>query len=94
MQIKDFEAELKELDPGLSIVPNPNREGLSNIKLNGVDICPVPGDEIKEESDPNYYYVFPNGMAARHKSRKEALSYVHSVLDLVKTEQGKEEFYG
>lgn len=96
MQIttKDFEREIKLIDPRLSIVPNPNRPGLSNIKLDGRDICPVPSEEIKEESDPNYQYTFPNGMIARHKSRKEALAHIESTLTLLKTKDGHDLFYG
>ena len=91
MQTKEFEKQLKEIDPRLEIIPNPNRPGLSNIKLDGKDICPVPADEIKEETDPNYFYTFPNGMIGRHKSTKEALAQVHQVLQFIK-EEGEDAF--
>lgn len=78
MKTSDFEQELKKIDPRLEIVVNPNRPGLSNVKLSGQDVCPVPSDDIREESDPNYTYTFPNGMIARHKSMAE-------VRDMVKT---------
>lgn len=94
MKISEFEKELKAINPDLSIVPNPNRPGLSNIKLLGTDIVPVPSDEILEDSDASYTYVFPNGMAARHKSRKDALAQVHAVLELIKTKDGADQFFG
>lgn len=94
MKIIDFEKELKQLDARIAIVPNPNRPGLSNIKIDGKDICPVPADEIREEPDRNYTYEFPNGMIARHKSRQEALTQVHHILELIKTQEGADAFFG
>ena len=94
MTIPEFEQELKALDPGLSIVPNPNRPQLCNIKLNGVDVCPIPAHEIREESDPNYVIAGPNGVLLRHKSRPEALANVHHILNFIKTKEGMEVFYG
>jgi hypothetical protein len=93
MKTSDFEKELKTLDPRLAIVPNPNRAGLSNIKLDGRDVCPVPTDDIREEQDPNYTYSFPNGMIAPHNSRTAALDKVHHVLNYIKTEEGREVFF-
>ncbi len=93
MQIKEFEKELKKIDERLEIVSNPNRPGLANIKLGGRDVCPVPDGEIKEDPDPDYYYTFPNGMSARHKSRAEALSMVESTLEYIKTPEGKDIFF-
>lgn len=94
MKTSDFEKELQKLDPRLAIIANPNRPGLANIKLDGSDVCPVPADDIREESDPNYTYVFPNGMMARHNSRKDALEKVQQVLDYIKTDEGREVFFG
>ena len=91
--IPDFENELKEIDPRLSIVPNPNREQLSNIKLDGVDICPIPRHEILEEPDPNYGIIADNGWKMKHKSRKEALAQVHDTLEKIKTPEGYEVFF-
>jgi len=93
MKTSDFEIELKALHPDLSIVPNPNNHGLSNIKYNGKDICPVPSDLIKEEPDPFYLYTFSNGMVGRHKSKSEALAQVKHVLKLVETEEGRDLFF-
>ncbi len=94
MTTKDFEVELKAIDPRLAIIENPNRIGLSNVKLDGRDICPVPSDEIKDEPDNNYRYEFPNGMSARHKSKAEVLAQVEQILDMVKTPEGAETFFG
>lgn len=93
MTTNDFEKELKTLHPDLSIVPNVNNPGLSNIKYNGKDICPIPSDVIKEEPDPFYMFTFANGMSARHKSRSEALAQVNHILNLVKTEEGRDLFF-
>lgn len=94
MKTAEFKEELKALDSRLDIVENPNRPGLSNIKIDGKDICPVPSENIYEEPDNNYRYEFPNGMSARHKSRSEALAQVMSTLELIKTEEGKSIFFG
>jgi hypothetical protein len=94
MKTSDFLSELKAIDPRLDIIENPNRPGLSNIKLDGRDICPVPSDEIREDSEANYFYVFPNGMHARHKSREEALERVQGVLEMIKTDEGRDTFFG
>lgn len=93
MKTKDFETELQKLDARLAIVPNPNRSGLSNIKLDGRDVCPVPSDEIREEPDNNYRYTMPNGMQPRHKSRSEALAQVETILNLIKTTEGFSTFF-
>jgi hypothetical protein len=89
----DFLKELKAIDPRLDIVPNPNRAGLSNIKLDGKDVCPIPSGDIKEEPDNNYRYEFPNGLSARHKSRSEALAHVHQILEMIKTPEGESQFF-
>lgn len=93
MLTKDFLVELKTLDSRLDIVENPNCPGLSNIKLEGKDICPIPSDEIQEESNPNYSYTFPNGHMARHNSRADALNKVNHILEYIKTDEGKEVFF-
>lgn len=94
MKTQEFELELKKLDPRLSIIENPNRPGLSNVKLDGRDVCPVPSDIIKDEPDNGYRYEFPNGMSARHKSKSEVLAQVHQILEMVKTPEGVETFFG
>lgn len=87
----DFEAELKAIDPRLTIVPNPNYPKLANIKLDNIDVCPIPNGDIREESDPAYTIEFRNGFTVKHKSRKEALDTVNGVLEKIKTAEGKEE---
>ena len=89
----DFENELKDLDARLAIVKNPNREGIANIKLDGIDVCPIPSGIIYDEPDPAYKIVAPNGWEMRHRSRTEALSVVHGILEQIKTPEGKELFY-
>lgn len=93
MKTKDFAEELKKLDDRLEIIPNPNRAGLSNVKLGGKDICPVPSEDIREEIDHSYRYEFPNGMMARHNSRQEVLGRVKQVLESIKTPDGYNSFF-
>jgi hypothetical protein len=90
----DFENELKALDSRLSIIVNPNRKGLANIKLQGRDVCPVPSEEIFDDPDPGYKITLPNGWEAQHKSKGEALARVNSILELIKTEDGANQFFG
>lgn len=93
MTSKDFEQELKALDPRIEVIPNPNRPGLSNIKILGRDICPIPTGEIYDEPNNDYRYEFPNGMSARHKSKSEALVQVQTILELIKTPEGHDSFF-
>ncbi len=90
----DFLNELKKIDDRLNIVINPNRKGLANIKLQGRDICPIPSEEIFEEPDPGYTITMPNGWVGQHKSRSEALARVNSILELIKTDDGADQFFG
>ena len=94
MRTDDFAIELMKLDPRLSVVPNQNREKLSNIKLDGQDICPIPRYEIKENRDAGYCIELPNGTMIPHKSRTEALAMVQNILETIKTEEGADIFYG
>lgn len=93
MRVTDFEQELKAIDPRLAIVPNPNRPQLANIKLDGVDICPIPAFEIREEFDPTYTIELPNGMVRPHKSRSEALIMVKNTLELIKKPENADAFF-
>lgn len=94
MKTSDFALKIKEIDPDLTIVPNPNREGLSNILYKGRDVCPVPSDEIKEEDDPSYYYTFPNGFSAPHNSVQSAMDKIHGLFEKLKNEDYKDAFFG
>lgn len=90
----DFADELKKLDPRLTIVRNPNRPGIANIKLEGRDVCPIPSEEILEEPDEGYKIVLPNGWEAQHKSRREALARVNDVLEKTKDKDYSDAFFG
>lgn len=94
MRTTDFEAELKAIDPRLMIVPNPNRSQIANIKLDGVDICPIPAFEIRDEFDPTYTIELPNGMIRPHKSRAEALALVHHTLKIIQDPATADAFFG
>jgi hypothetical protein len=90
----DFEKELKAIDPRLTIIRNPNRPQIANIKLEGRDVCPIPAEEIFDQPDPGYKITLPNGWEAQHKSRPEALARVHSILDMIKNPDNADAFFG
>lgn len=90
----DFENELKAIDPRLTIVRNPNRPQIANIKLEGRDVCPIPAEEIFEVSDEGYKITLPNGWEARHKSRPEALDRVNATLEMIKDPESADAFFG
>lgn len=92
--IPDFENELKAIDSRLSIIRNPNRPQIANIKLEGRDICPIPAEEILDYSDEGYKITLPNGWEARHKSRPEALARVNSILEMIKNPDDADAFFG
>lgn len=92
--IPDFENELKAIDPRLSVVQNPNNPLFANIKLDGVDVCPIPPEEIRDEPDPSYTVIAPNGWKMKHKSRVEALGQVHDILDKIKNPEFHDIFFG
>lgn len=92
--IPDFADELAKLDPRLTIVQNPNRPNICNIKLAGMDVCPIPSGEIKDESDPHYAIEMPNGMMIAHRSRTEALALVERTLKSLETPDGHDAFFG
>lgn len=94
MTIKDFAQELKEIDPRLSIVQNPNRPLIANIKLDGTDVCPIPSQEIRDEPDSTYCIELPNGVMIPHKSRREALERVHHTLKLLENPENADAFFG
>lgn len=82
--LPDFENELKSIDPRLTVVQNPNRKELCNIKLDGFDVCPIPSGDIFDEYDKSYGYVAPNGYKLAHKSRLQALAQVKDTLERIK----------
>lgn len=89
----DFENEIKLIDSRLSIVPNNNYPQLANIKLDGVDVCPIPAHDIREESDPSYTIEFANGFRSKHRSRPEAIDRVNAIIEMIKTKEGADIFF-
>lgn len=87
--IKDFEAEIKKLDPKFSILPNPNNlaggenpVGLNNIFYDGKNYdLPVCPDVIRDTIDPGYRFVFRNGYAARFWSTEEVIARLKVFLE-------------
>lgn len=94
MRTTEFQSELTAIDPRLVIVPNPNRPKIANIKLDGVDICPIPAFEIRDLPDPTYTIELPNGMVRPHKSREEALAMVHHTLKIIQDPETADAFFG
>lgn len=90
----DFEEELKAIDPRITIVPNPNRPKIANIKIDGEDVCPIPRYEIRETPDPTYNMELPNGSIARHRSKEEAIALVKHTLNLLKDPKNADNFFG
>jgi len=90
----DFQEEVMKIDPRLTIVQNPNRSNIANIKLDGTDICPIPSHEIRDNPDPTYTMELPNGSTAMHRSRQEALILIQTTLERVKTPEGSDSFFG
>jgi hypothetical protein len=83
MNSQQFEQEIKKLDPRFSIVPNPNRPGLSNIFFEGrnYDLPVIPSDDIRQEPDISYRYVFNAGMNARHNSVSDVMPRLEAFLE-------------
>lgn len=90
----DFENELKAIDPRLTVIRNPNRPQIANIKLEGRDVCPIPAEEIFDQPDPGYKITLPNGWEAQHKSKPEALARVNDVLEKIKEPEYSDAFFG
>lgn len=77
--------ELQALDPRLTIAPNQNRPGVSNVFLNGVDICPwVPSAIIQEEPSPTYVYKLPNDSTVPLKTHIQIVEIVKLTLERLK----------
>jgi len=90
----DFADEVMKIDPRLTVVQNPNRPAIANIKIDGTDICPIPSHEIRENHDPAYSLELPNGSTAPHRSRQEALIAIQATLEKIKTPEGADQFFG
>jgi hypothetical protein len=87
MTSKDLEVELQTLDPRLTVVPNPDRVGLSNIFFEGrnYDLPVVSTEDIREEPDAAHYYQFPNGLRSRFWTRSEIVGRVEDFLKKIET---------
>jgi hypothetical protein len=77
-----MEKELKALDEGFTVIPNPNRPGLANIFYHGqnYDLPVISMHTIKDEVDHGNRYEFPNGMSQRHHTRPEILARIEDFL--------------
>lgn len=95
MHSSDFEKELHKLDPELSVVPNENRPGLSNIFYQGknYDLPTISTEDIREEIDQSYRYEFPNGLRARYWTQGEVLARVTDFLERFKTGKIDQQLY-
>lgn len=93
---QDLEKELKALDKNLTVVPNPNRPGLSNIFYQGqnYDLPVVSSFDIRDEVDQGHRYEFPNGHSARHHSRPEIIGRIESFLKQLKSGSLKDIYEG
>lgn len=93
---QQLEKELKALDEGFTVIPNPNRPGLSNIFYQGVnyDLPVVSTLEIKDEIDHGHRYEFPNGHSARHHSKPEIMGRIKSFLERFKSGALNEDYGG
>lgn len=91
MIFTDFEKVIQKIDPRFTIIPNPNRTatngnkvGLNNILFEGINYdLPVIADEIKENIDNSYYYIFPNGYNSRIWSQGEVIGRLKDFLSKV-----------
>lgn len=80
MKTSDFLLELQAIDPRITIRPNANRPGLSNVFVGDGEVCPCPSEDIYEEPSASHVFEFPNGMVARHKSMREVREKVTDIL--------------
>lgn len=86
MTANELEKELQALDDRLTVVPNPNRAGLSNIFFDGknYDLPVVSTNNIKDEIDMSYRYEFPNGTMARYWSKGEIVDRITDFIQKMK----------
>lgn len=91
--VSDLLVELRKIDSRVEIVPNANRPGLSNIMVNGQDICPIPSYELQDEHTSDYIYTFPNDIQAPMKTYGEALEMATRILEKLKDPKIAEEFF-
>lgn len=84
IKTEDFQKELQLIDPRLLILPNTNRPGVSNLFLNGVDICPwIHSYELQDEHSPEYVYNLRD-MPIPLKTTEEIKEIVKLTLEKLK----------
>ena len=93
MTSKEFEAEIRKLDPRFTVIDNPNWPLLSNIMFEGknYDLPAISKNDIKEEIDFTYRHDF-GSMQARYWSRPEIVGRLEAFLKLFKDNK-IQEFY-
>lgn len=92
MKTADFEKELKEINPDLSIRYNrehaavPGIQQIATITFQGIDIISIPSDEIYENKNESYGVdLVGNGNFIAHRTRPNAIEIVKSVLERLET---------
>lgn len=92
MTSQDFEQELQQIDSRFTVIPNPDRPGLSNIFFEGknYDLPVISSNDIRDEADPAYQYEFPNGMRSRFWSKGEIVGRIE---DFLKKVEGNRDLY-
>lgn len=89
-----LEKELQEINPNVRIVENPNRPGLSNVMLNGQDICiGLPANTLMEEHSDVYVYKMPNGMYLPFKTYQEAKEISLRTLERLNEPEFAQDFF-
>lgn len=82
-----FEAELKALNPDLSVQISPNNPDMAGIYWRGIHICSIPSGDIYDEVRPDY----KNSADHVHRTRPAALAQVNSYLNRIENEPGFKE---
>ncbi len=94
-QIPAIKSPAKASSPAYALISNKiPKIKIANIKLDGTDVCPIPAYEIREYPDPTYTIEMPNGSVMKHRSKQEALQVVRNTLELIKTPEGSDAFFG
>jgi hypothetical protein len=82
MNHSDFDKEIKAIDPGFSIINNPNHAGLYNIMYHGknYDLPPI-GEEVKEELST---FAFSNDYVGKLQPREAVLARLTQFVEQYK----------
>lgn len=101
VKTQDFEAELRLVDPDLSIRPNgphklfPALEELAAVTYRGVSLITVPSYEIFDEPNPAYGVdIRMDGRFIPHRTRPEALGIVRAKLEQLRDPEYRDQFFG